>query len=267
MLRLGVFDLASSIVGELNSRLRDATLVGCDESAYDRCDAIVCNASNLDAARLHSFVQNEKLSYLLVDDASASTLKSLLAEERITTINPDRYLPSHQLIRQQLDAGKLGEPGLLRVHRWDSAPQRLRDLDLTLWYFGKTPNLVFALENASCTQIHLGFPNGGMALLEYATRLPQGDTYYSVSLIGSHGAAYADDHANMQLAYQGGSPRAVRADETIAQWTAMVQAIVTAIGSDHANDTRSTWPDVFAVNDAIDESLRTRQSVVPVGAR
>ena len=36
--------------------------------------------------------------------------------------------------------------------------------------------------------------------------LPPGDSYYSLSLIGSTGAAYADDHHNTQLLFGRGHP-------------------------------------------------------------
>src|SRR5947207_13825237 len=34
--------------------------------------------------------------------------------------NPDHYLPSRQLIKQQIP-GKLGAAGLIRIHRWEPA--------------------------------------------------------------------------------------------------------------------------------------------------
>ena len=36
----------------------------------------------------------------------------------LSIVNPDRCLPSRQLLRQQLDTGKLGEAVLVRSHRW-----------------------------------------------------------------------------------------------------------------------------------------------------
>ena len=43
-----------------------------------------------------------------------------------------------------------------------------------------------------------------MAMIDISTRLPEGDDYYSLSLVGANGSAYADDHYNMQLLYNGG---------------------------------------------------------------
>lgn len=153
--------------------------------------------------------------------------------------NPDRFLPSRQLIRQQLDSGKLGEVGLVRVHRWEpNVPHEinglptglLRDLDLVLWLVGKFPDSIHAVSrlksNAAGSrliQVHLGFPGGAMALIDYSNQLPEGDGYQSLSVIGSTGAAYADDHQNTQLVFRGGRPQAVRAEETGRRHTTAVQ--------------------------------------------
>ena len=176
---------------------------------------------------------------------------SLAGEEACEiVVNPDRFLPSRQLIRQQLDAGKLGEVGLVRVHRWepqDSAsgdethglPTSLvRDLDVVLWLIGQSPDAVYAVEQADSKsdgsrgrflQVHLGFPSGAMALLDFADRLPPGEGYQSLSVIGSAGTAYADDHQNMQLVFRGGRPQAVRADESGRRHSALVQEKVEAL--------------------------------------
>jgi predicted dehydrogenase len=189
--------------------------------------------------------------------------------------NLDRYLPSRQLIRQQLDAGKLGEPGLIRVHRWRSGTAAvsdahgvpgplLRDLDLVLWFFERTPNLVYAVEQSGYLQIHLGFPGGGMALLD-TTSLPGGD-YYSLSLIGSDGAAYADDHQNMHLHYKSGSPRAVLAEEGYSFFAAAVQEFVDALNvARDLSPQVHAWQNALAVAAAVRQSLQLRRAVEPEG--
>ena len=116
--------------------------------------------------------------------------------------NPDRFLPSRQLIRAQL-FGPLGEPALVRIHRWESdstirsikvsgLPEPLlRELDLALWLFGRRAERVYAHSRNSDErdrlyfQIHLGFASGGMALLDYANRLPAFDGYQSLSVIAA----------------------------------------------------------------------------------
>ena len=132
-----------------------------------------------------------------------------------------RFLPSQQVLKQRLDTGKLGELGLLRAHRWHagagagsgSAPgwQDLAApyLDLANWLFGERPERVYArADGADYAQIHLGFGAGGMALIDVSAGLPPGDGYRSVSVIGSAGAGYADDHHNRALLFGGGDPAA-----------------------------------------------------------
>ena len=132
-----------------------------------------------------------------------------------------RFLPSQQVLKQRLDSGKLGELGLLRAHRWHAAAgdntgsvsgwQDLAApyLDLANWLFDDRPERVYARTAGSdYVQIHLGFRAGGMALIDVSAGLPPGDGYRSVSVIGSTGAGYADDHHNRALLFGGGDPAA-----------------------------------------------------------
>jgi len=178
-------------------------------------------------------------------------------------------LPSRQLIKRELDAGKLGEPGLIRIHHWeaggevDAAHQLpvslLQQIDVILWLMGKPPTLVYAVQHEEAAksrlgrylQIHLGFPGGAMALLVYSSRLPPGDSYRSLHVIGSAGAAYADDQQNMQLLYKGGQARGVIAVEK------------PAVGHDLAGIPQD-WKNVLAVADAVQRSLDSQQAV-PLG--
>ena len=200
------------------------------------------------------------------DAARTLTQRAEASPGRLTWGNPDRYLPSRQLIRQQLDAGKLGPPGLIRIHRWSPLDLLLCDLDLVQWYFGKPANLVYAFENAGCTQAHLGFAGGGMALIDAARGLPAGDRYYSLSLIGASGAAHADDHANTQLLYQGGAPRALRVDEGVTSWTALLQAFVDSLRNDAPAQSTADWHAVWNTAAAVAQALQTGQSIIPDGA-
>src|SRR5262249_32307908 len=66
-------------------------------------------------------------------------------------VNPDRYLPSRELLARQVP-DVIGEPGLVRLHRWEAAPSGppsgptelpdplLRDLDTVLGLMGRQPN-------------------------------------------------------------------------------------------------------------------------------
>ena len=184
-------------------------------------------------------------------------------------------LPSRQLIKRELDAGKLGEPGLIRIHHWEETPPftpasralptvLLQEIDCVLWLMGKSPTTVFALENTGSgprprwdrypgsryLQVHLGFPEGAMALLDFSSLHPPGDPYRSLHVIGSLGAAYVDDHQNMQLLYGWGQPRAVVASQ--------VQGLAT--GGDFT-DMIGAWENVLTVAAAVERSIQSCQAV------
>ncbi|MBM3969167.1 MAG: hypothetical protein FJ302_04805 [Planctomycetes bacterium] len=211
------------------------------------------------------------------------TINKTNNESQEVVINPDRFLPSRQLIRQQLDAGKLGEVGLIRVHRWEpmNSPVPgglggscltggstdsqgvgllddpfLRDLDLVLWLVGKLPDAIHAVEQSDTSgrfvQMHLGFPGGAMALIDYSNRLPSGDGYQSLSVIGSSGAAYADDHQNTQLVFRGGQARAVLAEETGRRHSIAVQERIDSLQAGHDVATCVTeWQNVLKVAESV----------------
>jgi predicted dehydrogenase len=144
---------------------------------------------------------------------------------RLMVAEPARFLPAVRAVKASLGAGQLGEPGLVRVHRWapagppdEQALPLTSEIDLTCWLFDQFPRAVYAVgrrrnygprEGPDYLQIHLGFAGGGMALLDVARTLPPGDGYFSLTLIGSAGAAYADDHHNAQLLFGRGPPAAL----------------------------------------------------------
>ena len=199
---------------------------------------------------------------------------------QLIVVNPERYLPSRQLIRQQLLSGPLGEAGLLRVHRWEPpapniAPTAtglpdalLRDLDVVLWLTALEPDRVFAVEHKSDAtgryiQVHLGFPHGGMALVDYTNQLPAGDGYQSLSVIAASGAAYADDHQNTQLLYRGVHPHGIRTEETAAALAAIAQEFVDALRDMRELSTSmvNAWREVFVVAEAVQKSLASGRVV------
>ena len=151
-----------------------------------------------------------------------------------------RFLPSIQTVKRSIDAGKLGEPCLLRIHRWlppesttESIAKRiLPDTDLACWMFGGAPEKIWTLQSAAnpeYIQFHLGFTNDGMAMIDITGSLPADDGYFSLSMIGGTGAAYADDHHNMNLLYSGGQPNALRTNQGRTDLTGQLQEFVDAI--------------------------------------
>ena len=171
----------------------------------------------------------------------------------------DRHRPDVAAVRASIDAGQMGQPGLVRSHRWHPPPtgdwrldpnrsggifihELTREIDLAAWLFDGPPNTVFAVARGSdpdrpdAAVVHLGFPDGGMAVLDVTTALPEGEGYWSLQLIGADGAVYADDQHNMQLLYAGGSPAARLTSTGDATVLAQLKAFVEAIdnGSDSA---------------------------------
>ena len=127
----------------------------------------------------------------------------------------------------------------LRIHSWNInnresiLSQLVCEIDLALWLFGKAPTEIYAVGNEEqhYIQVHLGFSKGGMALIDSAV-LPSGSPYYSLSVIGSTGAAYADDHHNMQLLYQPNDPSALKTTQGNSHQLTQIQAFVDALIED-----------------------------------
>jgi predicted dehydrogenase len=198
------------------------------------------------------------------------------ARVQLSVVNPDRYLPSRHLIRDQLGS-KLGATGMVRLHRWvadssttmDLPRALLADLDLALWLTGESPVSTFALENKNhgYLQVHLGFPSGGMALIDHAGRLPAGDEYRALSVIASSGAAYVDDAQNQQLLYRGGHAQAVRTEETMRQRAVLLQEFIDALHEKcDLSANRSAWHEVYQVADAVRQSLACGRAVAREGS-
>jgi hypothetical protein len=60
------------------------------------------------------------------DLAMCFTIQSS-ASVQIALLNPLQFLPSRNLIRQRIDSGKLGVPGLVRIHSWWPADNNRRE--------------------------------------------------------------------------------------------------------------------------------------------
>lgn len=168
------------------------------------------------------------------EEAERAAAAARAAGVRLMPAHGDRFRSDCRAVKASLDQGELGRPGLLRIHHWSpdadapwhTFPRALASLDLALWIFDGPPTHVFAsvrppgaagLSAAEYLQSHLGFEGGGMALIDVTRALPAGDGYRSLALIGSLGAAHADDHHNAQLLFGGGRAQAVltEADESV----------------------------------------------------
>ena len=299
MIRLASFGLDKAAQTLLASRLRGVELV-CDLDAENAnppadCDAVALWGSPSSANELALTCLADKKPVLLAADlcTSSEMLGSLYeavksSGTQLWCVNPDRFMPSRQLIREQLEKGHLGDVGLVRSHRWTERPSAglessielppvlARDLDLALWYVGREPSRAYAVSRpveadrsrGDLVNVHLGFRGGAKALLDYARRTPPGHGYQSLSVIGSTGAGYADDHQNMQLVFAaGGAPRAVQTGEGIRPLVALVQAFVDglAAGRDLSSSV-AQWQAVLRVRDGLQRSIESGQAITWEGA-
>jgi myo-inositol 2-dehydrogenase/D-chiro-inositol 1-dehydrogenase len=227
------------------------------------------------------------------DTAEAVAAHCIRANVWLMVGQPLRFMYSQLAVKNALDSGKLGDLGLLRIHHWrpqsvnhrelegenrlGSSPVHrrvLNEVDLADWLFGGLPTEVYCVRQRCESgepdahrylQVHLGFPGGGMALIDCASDLPSGAGYFSLSVIGSAGAAYADDHHNMNLLYRGGNPTALNAGQSDDPFVAQVNEFVSAIQlrrppSATVQDARNAR----RVVDAAVESLKTGQVITLV---
>jgi predicted dehydrogenase len=268
--RLKVYHPNEAVAASLRARLRGAIVETCDQFPTSRtadCDALLV-AGPYDIDGVAQFLKL-KVPVALVARAGEGGIEQLYAAARasevpIAIVNPDRFLPSRQLIRQQI-GNTLGEVGLLRLHRWESSHENslLLDLDTATWLMGREPNRVYAIAGGDrYVQVHLGFPPHGMALIDCCCRLLAGDGYQSLHVIAASGAAYADDHQNMQLLYRGGQPRAVRTEERARQLAAIAQDFMDGLRSGRDwSAGEAEWRRVFATAAAVRQSLAARRAV------
>lgn len=196
------------------SRLRSIEVVAAANGDHDAV-AVTSSVKNASEIISHCATAGQ---HMLIDFSLESAIE--LADKlghrngaRLMIGGSLRFAPSHSAVKESLTSGKLGTPGLLRVHRWRKGADALpvtRELDLAHWLFGAAPDEIYATHAPGYVQMHLGFPDGGMALIDVASAIPSGDDYFSLCMIGSTGAAYADDHHNQQLLYRGDHPQAIK---------------------------------------------------------
>ena len=189
-----------------------------------------------------------------------------------------RQLAAVRLIRQQLQSGHLGKPGLIRTHRWLSrsetvteAAKKFRvlteELDLALWFAAAAPERVFALERSdsggpTVLQVHLGFPHGAMAVLDLSIDIPTTSDYRAISLIGSNGAASADDHANLQWLMQPSSSAAILDNASLPAVVSLLAEIRDNFASvEWAEQSRRDRNAATQASELVQASLRTGNAI------
>ena len=207
----------------------------------------------------HVFVEMPLALSTEAADAAIAACQS--AGVRLMAGQAMRFMESHLKVKEGLASGNLGVPGALRIHHWEPAVRgaarlpepgaglcggtamlrAVREIDLANWLFGGLPTEVYAIgrgqseggsKEPDYVQVHLGFPEGGMALIDHSMTLQGGTAYFSLTMVGSTGAAYADDHHNMQLLYGGGVPSALDTGEGKRHIAAHLQEFVDAIAEE-----------------------------------
>ena len=279
MIRLAMIGLDQSACEQIAKRLQGVSLA----AAAEDCDAVaVLGAPPAPVPCIKQWLSTRKHVVFSSDfDLSSETLSELSALGKqngvhVRMMNPAFFDPARQEVWGQIQAGKLGDVGLVRCHRWeafqwpksvaalDLARLLAPDLCLASWLVGarqveaSLPNQVFAISRLGAVVAHLRFPNGAMAVINLASRLPGEGNYYSLSVIGSSGAAYADDQHNVQLLYAGGNRQALRNGFGILPMVSMLKTFVNQIESGiyvsmQANSSRNTP----TMSDAVRGSLET----------
>ncbi|MDG2220699.1 MAG: hypothetical protein P8L85_04930 [Rubripirellula sp.] len=194
-------------------------------------------------------------------------LDELAASEKVVPALQARFQPSVHQIKTEVDAGNLGLPGLLRSHDWDRScaldDQRLADhLDIAAWYFGRLPCVVYAVSRRDYVQMHLGFEGDGMAMMDVDAGDSLGGSYRSLHLIGSGGAAYADDHENVQLAIDARGIEAVLTSQCDAAWVNLLRAFCDVIRV--GDSQQSQWRHIMAIKrlvGAVHQSIAQQRPV------
>jgi len=240
-------DIRQQSADELQTVYQSASLADLLSKHADEFDAVIIHGSVASRAKQARQAASTGKNVLLAgppainrDELQSVSEACRAADVRLMIASALRCRPSIAALKAALDSGKLGLPGLLRCHAWYpqtageddfSWMSAMRLLELAVWIFGKSPTELFATTNQfshdaawpDYIQLHLGFPDHGMALLSSATTLPGTAAYETVSLIGSTGAAYADDHAQQQLLLRSQSTAAVQSGERIPTLVAQLR--------------------------------------------
>ena len=126
-------------------------------------------------------------------------------------------------------------------------------------FFGEHPKKMFSLKSPSGNeyiQLHLHFENKGMAVIDDTGALPEGGDYFSLSVIGGKGAAYADDHRNMNLIVDGVYPHAIRTGPGAIHIAGQLQEFVNTVRSEQPPPlTQQDVLNVLQVSDAVLEAI------------
>ena len=231
------------------------------------------------AAAKHVFLADP----LSADVAEAERLTATCHDQGVCLMigNSSRCLPATREIHNSLRTGKLGALGLLRIHRWSNdgdattaLAATVGEVDLACWMFSNSPDTIYATRSAPGSaaganwQLHLGFPQGGMALIDYCGSLPDGTPpYYMLTAVGSQGAAYADDHHNTQLLFQADGLQGLSSEPDVESVQQPVQEFIDAVSAGRPPEcSGDDWRRALLILEAAAASLESgRATSIPGG--
>ena len=273
----------------LGATASSATLEGLLDANGDSFDAVVVDASAhlrgqlaISAAKAGKHLLVDTPIALSLEESEAVVDAAEKSGARLMAGNLGRFAAAGATVKEALDSGELGEPGLLRIHRWESlgtgswpaldqeqgsvvVRDLSADVDLAIWLFGGLPTEVYAtgrrvshggIDEPDYVQVHLGFDGDGMSVIDHSASLPRGSGYHFLSMIGSKGAAYADDHHNVNLVYGSGGTRAQGPGHGAGHILAQLQEFVDAVSEDRDPvPTGSNGRDAVLVAEAAAESM------------
>jgi len=233
-------DAARSVARAAGLPVRVGNLESLIASDADTFDAVIVNTPN----DSHANIAKTAIAagkHVLVEQPLALSADAAMTVQReaernglfLMVAHTLRFMPANVQVHRALAAGELGRPGMLRSHRWLrrvpgppggwkhdpvrtgglAVHEAVHEIDQALWLIGERPTHVHAQATPDLLQMHLGYASGAMAICGMATGLALGSGYYSLALIGSLGAAYADDHHNVHLLYRGIRPQAFVSDQ------------------------------------------------------
>ena len=114
-----------------------------------------------------------------------------------------RFRPDIAEIRKNIADGAIGKPGLVRIHHWDDPAVAFETrvaveyLEICFEIFGAHPvKSHFMMSHKINKVIHLGFPCGGMGIIDLGHKGQKNQTYYSMTIIGSDGAIYSEKESH-----------------------------------------------------------------------
>jgi predicted dehydrogenase len=274
VIRLAMCGLDEDSAAKVVARVRGAVLApldACDAAVVEGWPDCIGTAERLLLSGRHALVP----AVACLKTAALDRLEAAAASGGVHLAigNEERFRPSPLLIKDQIDAGKLGNPGLVRIIRWELEKSHDRfpdanwqfDIDLATWLVNRQPEIVYAISNADRQygQVHIGFSGGAMAIVTYANCVLLG--FRQLTVIGSRGAAYADDHLNHQLQLQSMDTTAHPTgygENWRESKTGIVQHFIDGLSGKHDLPASvRQWRKSLELAEAVLQSLDTRQAV------